>query len=42
MWSFRNLRGSQGFGFAQFAAEIAEHKRDPYDIVEQLIGGIAK
>jgi LAO/AO transport system kinase len=39
----RVLREHAGNGrVAQFAAEIAEHKRDPYDIVEQLIGGIAK
>jgi LAO/AO transport system kinase len=39
----RVLREHAGNGrVAQFAAEIAEHKRDPYDIVEQLIDGIAK
>lgn len=39
----RVLREHAGNGrVAQFATEIAEHKRDPYDIVEQLIDGIAK
>ena len=27
---------------AQFAAEVAEHKRDPYSLVEQIVGNLGK
>jgi hypothetical protein len=26
----------------RYAAEIAEHKRDPYSLVEQIVGGLAR
>ena len=27
---------------ARLAAEIAEHKRDPYSLVEEIVGGLRK
>jgi LAO/AO transport system kinase len=27
---------------ARYAAEVAEHKRDPYTLVEEIVGGLAK
>ena len=27
---------------ARYAAEVAEHKRDPYSLVEEIIAGLAK
>ena len=26
----------------RYASEIAEHKRDPYSLVEEIVGGVAK
>ena len=26
----------------RYAAEIAEHKRDPYSLVEEIVGGLAR
>jgi GTPase len=31
-----------GGSLERYAAEIAEHKRDPYSLVEEIVGGIAK
>ena len=27
---------------AQYAAEVAEHKRDPYSLVEELVAGLGR
>jgi LAO/AO transport system kinase len=27
---------------ARYAAEVAEHKRDPYTLVEEIVGGLGK
>ena len=27
---------------ARYAAEVAEHKRDPYSLVEEIVGGLEK
>jgi hypothetical protein len=27
-------------GLARYAVEVAEHKRDPYTLVEEIIGGM--
>jgi LAO/AO transport system kinase len=29
-------------GMARYAAEVAEHKRDPYSVVEEIVGGMAR
>jgi LAO/AO transport system kinase len=29
-------------GLARYAMEIAEHKRDPYSLVEEIVGGLDK
>jgi hypothetical protein len=26
----------------RYATEIAEHKRDPYSLVEEIVGGLAR
>ena len=26
----------------RYAAEVAEHKRDPYSLVEEIVGGLAR
>jgi len=26
----------------RYAAEVAEHKRDPYSLVEEIVGGMAR
>jgi LAO/AO transport system kinase len=37
------VRGSMGDGaVSRYAAEIAEHKRDPYTLVEELVGKVAR
>ena len=32
----------EGGGVARYAAEIAEHKRDPYTLVEEIVGSLGK